>query len=95
MDVPCSSHRSSREGSLASSRIPVAARQREHVAERLIALRAILSAVAEELAGARRQAAALGVENRGLVAEVRRLQRRHAMGISPTDRPTEGIVCRS
>lgn len=47
---------------------------REQLLQRLDRLRAILPAFAEELAISRRQAAALRVENRGLLAEVRRLQ---------------------
>lgn len=53
---------------------------REHLLDRLDRLRAILPAFAEELASSRRQAAALRVENRGLLAEVRRLQRQSATG---------------
>ncbi len=51
---------------------------REQLLDRLAQLRTILPAFAEELATARRQTAALRalrVENRGLLAEVRRLQR--------------------
>jgi len=53
----------------------VAAFDRDHLLDRLNRLRTILPAFAEELASSRRQAAALRVENRGLLAEVRRLQR--------------------
>jgi hypothetical protein len=52
---------------------------REQLLQRLDRLRAILPAFAEELAVSRRQAAALRVENRGLLAEVRRLQRQSVM----------------
>lgn len=51
---------------------------REHLLDRLDRLRAILPAFAQELVSSRRQAAALRVENRGLLAEVRRLQRQRA-----------------
>jgi hypothetical protein len=85
MDVTYSSHPSRREGSLASSRIAVGPLEREHVLDRLIQLRAILPATAQELAGARRQAAALRMQNRRLAAEVRRMQRRNAMRVSPTE----------
>ena len=47
---------------------------RDHLLERLHHLRTILPAFARELASSRRQAAALRVENRGLVEEVRRLR---------------------
>ncbi len=52
---------------------------REQLLQRLDRLRAILPAFAEELAVSRRQAAALRVENRGLLAEVRRLQHQGEM----------------
>lgn len=48
---------------------------REHLLNRLQHLRGILPIFAEELASARRQSAALRVENRGLLEEVRRLRR--------------------
>jgi hypothetical protein len=48
---------------------------REHLLDRLAHLRTILPVFAQELATARRQAAALRVENRGLLDEVRRLRR--------------------
>lgn len=48
---------------------------RDHLLERLHHLRTILPVFAQELASSRRQAAALRVENRGLVDEVRRLRR--------------------
>ncbi len=47
---------------------------REHLLDRLAHLRSILPVFAQELAGARRLAAALRVENRGLLEEVRRLR---------------------
>jgi hypothetical protein len=47
---------------------------RDHLIERLHHLRTILPVFAQELASSRRQAAALRVENRGLVDEVRRLR---------------------
>jgi hypothetical protein len=50
---------------------------REHLLDRLHRLRGILPVFAQELASARRQAAALRVENRGLLEEVRRLQAQH------------------
>lgn len=50
---------------------------REHLLERLHNLRTILPVFAQELAGGRRQAARLRVENGRLAEEVRRLQRSH------------------
>jgi hypothetical protein len=50
------------------------ASDRDHLLERLHHLRTILPVFAQELASSRRQAAALRVENRGLVDEVRRLR---------------------
>ena len=50
---------------------------REHLLDRLHRLRGILPVIAQELANARRQAAALRVENRGLLEEVRRLRAQH------------------
>ena len=50
---------------------------REHLLDRLHRLRGILPVFAQELATARRQAAALRVENRGLLEEVRRLRAQH------------------
>jgi hypothetical protein len=47
---------------------------RDHLLERLHHLRTILPVFAQELASSRRQAAALRVENRGLVDEVLRLR---------------------
>ncbi len=51
------------------------ANERDHLLERLHRLRTILPVFAQEVANSRRQAAALRVENRGLVDEVRRLRR--------------------
>ena len=62
-------------GLLSGRRITAGGVEREQLLDRLAQLRAILPAFAEELATARRQTAALRVENRGLLAEVRRLQR--------------------
>ncbi|MGC2372336.1 MAG: hypothetical protein WA484_00530 [Solirubrobacteraceae bacterium] len=50
---------------------------REHLLDRLHRLRGILPVFAQELANARRQAAALRVENRRLLEEVRRLRAQH------------------
>ncbi len=50
------------------------ASDRDHLLERLHHLRTILPVFAQELASSRRQAAALRVENHGLVDEVRRLR---------------------
>lgn len=47
---------------------------REHLLDRLQQLRDILPVFAQELAGARRQAAALRLENRGLQEELHRQQ---------------------
>jgi hypothetical protein len=47
---------------------------RDHLLERLEHLRGIPPVFAQELASARRQTAALRVENRGLLEEVRRLR---------------------
>jgi hypothetical protein len=52
--------------------------EREQLLDRLQQLRSILPVFAQELAGARRQAAALRLENRGLLAEVRRLRTQRA-----------------
>jgi hypothetical protein len=60
---------------LANSRIADRAVEREQLLDRLVQLRAIVPAFAKELARARRQAATLRIENRGLLTEVRRLQR--------------------
>lgn len=62
-------------GLLSGRRITAGGVEREQLLDRLAQLRAILPAFAEELATARRQTAALRVENRGLLAEVRRLRR--------------------
>jgi hypothetical protein len=62
-------------GLLSGRRIAAGGVEREQLLDRLAQLRAILPVFAEELASARRQAAVLRVENRGLLAEVRRLQR--------------------
>ncbi|MFZ2114771.1 MAG: hypothetical protein WAU77_13700 [Solirubrobacteraceae bacterium] len=62
-------------GLLSGRRITAGGVEREQLLDRLAQLRAILPAFAEELATARRQTAALRVENRGLLAKVRRLQR--------------------
>jgi hypothetical protein len=62
-------------GLLSGRRVTAAGVEREQLLDRMAQLRAILPAFAEELATARRQAAVLRVENRGLLAEVRRLQR--------------------
>jgi hypothetical protein len=62
-------------GLLSGRRITAGGVEREQLLDRLAQLRAILPAFAEELATARRQTAALQVENRGLLAEVRRLRR--------------------
>jgi hypothetical protein len=50
---------------------------RDHLLERLQHPRGVLPVFAQELASARRQAAAPRVENRGLLEEVRRLRRQH------------------
>jgi len=50
------------------------ATDREHLLDRLQHLRGILPVFAQELASSRRQAAALRIENRGLLEEVRRLR---------------------
>ena len=63
-----------------STRHPGAGAERDQLVERLISLRALLPAFAEEAASARRQAAALRLENRQLVAEIRRLQRERTSG---------------
>jgi hypothetical protein len=56
-----------------SERAP--ARERDHLLERLHNLRTILPAFAEELAGARRQASRLRLDNARLAKQVRALQR--------------------
>ena len=60
---------------LSGRRVTAAGVERDQLLERLAQLRSILPAFAQELASARRQATVLRVENRGLLAEVRRLQR--------------------
>lgn len=67
---------SARQGT--GSHLGVGMTDREHLLERLQSLRGILPVFAQELASARRQAAALRIENRGLHEEVRRLRRLHA-----------------
>lgn len=57
---------------------------RDHLLERLHHLRTILPVFAQELASSRRQAAALRVENRGLVDEVRRLRRERGESAYPS-----------
>jgi hypothetical protein len=64
---------------------------RDHLIERLNQLRTILPVFAQELESSRRQAAALRVENRGLIDEVRRLRvRRGESFCSGGSRSTEG-----
>jgi hypothetical protein len=60
------------------------ASDRDHLLERLHHLRTILPVFAEELASSRRQAAALRVENRGLIDEVRRLRRKRGESAYPS-----------
>ncbi len=52
----------------------MSASDRDHLLERLHRLRTVLPVFAQELASSRRQAAALRIENHGLVDEVRRLR---------------------
>ncbi len=59
---------------LSVPRSPAGPADRDHLLDRLAHLRGILPVFAQELASARRQAAALRVENRGLLEEVRRLR---------------------
>jgi hypothetical protein len=56
--------------------MPIETGDRDHLLERLQHLRSILPGFAQELASARRQMAALRVENRGLLEEVHRLRAR-------------------
>src|SRR5580700_6571293 len=56
---------------------------RDHLLKRLHHLRRILPVFAQELASSRRQAAALRVENHGLVDEVRRLRRERGESAHP------------
>lgn len=67
----------SRAGALPRSHSPGV--ERDQLLARLQQLRGILPVFAEELASARRQAAALRVENRGLLEEVRRLRAQRAL----------------
>jgi hypothetical protein len=60
---------------LPGSHSTVGAIDHEHLLDRLAHFRTILPAFAQELASARRQSAALRVENRKLLEEVRRLRR--------------------
>lgn len=60
---------------------------RDHLLERLQRLRTIMPVFAQELAGARRQAAALRVENRRLLEEVRRLRQQHGREGLSTGKP--------
>ncbi|MGC2373332.1 MAG: hypothetical protein WA484_05625 [Solirubrobacteraceae bacterium] len=78
---------------------------RDHLIERLHRLPSILPVFAQELASARRQTAALRIENRGPLEEVRRLrsqpgessppQRHHARVVSQdhccTSRELDGV----
>jgi hypothetical protein len=56
---------------------------RDHLLDRLRHLRGILPVFAREPASARRRTAALRVENRGLLEEVRRLRRQRGEGSPP------------
>jgi len=67
-------------GSATDSRAAAAAVDREHLLDRLRHFRTILPVVAQQLASARRQAAHLRVENRGLLEEVRRLRQQRGEG---------------
>ncbi len=58
---------------------------REHLLDRLQHLRGILPVFAQELASSRRQAAALRIENRGLLEEVRRLRAQRERSNSARD----------
>jgi hypothetical protein len=57
--------------------VSMAASERDHVLDRLQRLRTIVPVFAQELASAKRQVAQPRRENRRLVEEVERLQRRH------------------
>lgn len=57
-----------------------AVHDREDLLDRLHRLRRMLPAYAADAASARREAAALRIENRRLLDEVRRLQRRNGAG---------------
>lgn len=59
---------------------------RDHLLDRLQHLRSILPVFAQELASARRQTAALRVENRGLLDEVRRLRAQRGESSPPRAR---------
>lgn len=59
---------------------------RDHLLDRLQHLRTILPVFAQELASARRQTAALRVENRGLLDEVRRLRAQRGESNPPRPR---------
>lgn len=59
---------------------------RDHLLDRLQHLRSILPVFAQELASARRQTAALRVENRGLLDEVRRLRAQRGESSPPRPR---------
>lgn len=63
-----------------------AATEREHLLDRLAHFRTILPAFAAEVASARRQSAALRVENRRLLEEVRRLRRQRCEGNTSSTR---------
>ena len=60
---------------------------REHLIDRLLSLRVIVPVFAEELANSRRQSAGLRLENRGLLEQVRQLQRQR---IDASDSRTVG-----
>ena len=57
---------------------------REHLLDRLAHFRTILPAFAAEVANARRQSAALRVENRRLLEEIRRLRRQRGESSPPS-----------
>ncbi len=61
------------------------ATDRDRLLDRLQHLRGILPMFAQELASSRRQAAALRVENRGLLEEVRRLRAQRERSDSARD----------
>jgi hypothetical protein len=62
--------------------------EREQLLGRIEGLRTVLPAFAQELVGARRQSAALRVENARLLEEVRRLQR---LAVPPATRPARRL----
>jgi predicted nuclease with TOPRIM domain len=74
----------------AKSRVAAGALEREDLLDRLMRLRTVLPALGEELAGARRQTAALRRENRRLLTEVRRLQRQSTIGGPSCTSPAKG-----